>query len=419
LRVAASYLATRCRTALLESIQVEAKPRRCLFAQGKAAVHTVQSDFELWEILSNSRHNKLRGSGLGNSKDFSIKKGVTEKMQITRSLFGLVRRAAALSVLVTGTVSLANAQQTPSAQSNAPLFLAAESAPADLLSSTTAALYSSSASSSAAASAASASEALSLSSAALDSSQPPPRRRYGRPNYADSHSNPDGSSKYTFLGGIGLTLPVGDTHRYETPSYGFQFGGGRNWNKNFGVMLQFDYDHFGLQGSTLANQTTIYDYGCSAYYLSQGECGVSGLDGNNHVWSFTLNPVYTLSSGEGIGSYLVVGGGFYHKVTNFEEPTVQEECSLYGCGDYEVDSNIDHYTSNGLGVNGGFGLTYKFSKFSNEKFYMEARYVLMLNSQRTGVTAYNVATAPSTATDFYPGNSNRTTYIPIKFGIRF
>ena len=27
----------------------------------------------------------------------------------------------------------------------------------------------------------------------------------------------------------------------------------------------------------------------------------------------------------------------------------------------------------------GFGLTYKFSKFSNERFYVEARYVLVLN----------------------------------------
>jgi hypothetical protein len=50
---------------------------------------------------------------------------------------------------------------------------------------------------------------------------------------------------------------------------------------------------------------------------------------------------------------------------------------------------------------------------------MEARYVFMPNSQRTGVTSANVATSPLSATNFYPANSNRTTYIPVKFGLRF
>jgi hypothetical protein len=258
-----------------------------------------------------------------------------------------------------------------------------------------------------------------LSPAALNlsSSQPPPRR-YGRPNYSDSHSNPDGSSKYFFLGGIGLTLPVGDTHFYETPSYGFQVGGGRNFNKNLGVGLQFDYDHFGLQGATLANQEYIYNcIPTNGVCVSDGQ--FTGLDGNNHVWSFTLNPTYTIASEGSMGAYLVVGGGFYHKVTNFEEPTTEEECSLYGCGDYDVDATVDHYSSNAPGVNGGFGLTYKFSHFSNERFYMEARYVLMLNSARFGYTAQNVATTSYDGYNAYPANSHRTTYIPIKFGIRF
>jgi hypothetical protein len=115
---------------------------------------------------------------------------------------------------------------------------------------------------------------------------------------------------------------------------------------------------------------------------------------------------------------VVVGGGYYHKVTNFTTPTVEEEC-YYFCEEVQVNANFDHYTSNAFGVNGGVGLTYKFSRFSNARFYVEARYVLMLDSQRTGVTSANVATSPLNATDFYPANSDRTTYIPIKVGIRF
>jgi hypothetical protein len=250
-----------------------------------------------------------------------------------------------------------------------------------------------------------------LNSAALDlsSSQPPPRR-YGRPNYSTEN-------KYFFLGGVGLTLPIGDTHYYETPSYGFQVGGGRNFSKSLGVGLQFDYDHFGLQAATINNQEYIYNcVPTNGACVSDGQ--VSGLDGNNHVWSFTLNPTYTIPTEGSLGGYVVVGGGFYHKVTNFTLPT--QTCADYYCDfEYEVDENVDHYSSNAPGVNGGFGLTYKFSKFSNERFYMEARYVLMLNSARTGYTAQNVATTSYNGYDAYPANSHRTTYIPIKFGIRF
>jgi hypothetical protein len=142
------------------------------------------------------------------------------------------------------------------------------------------------------------------------------------------------------------------------------------------------------------------------------------LDGNNHVWSFSLNPTFSVPTSGSWGAYAVVGGGYYHKVTNFTEPTTEEVCYYY-CGEETVNANIDHYTSNAFGVSGGFGVTYKFSKFSNERFYVEAKYVLMLDSQRTGVTAANVANSSLTATDLYPANSDRTTFLPIKFGIRF
>jgi Outer membrane protein beta-barrel domain len=344
-------------------------------------------------------------------------------MNTNCSLVGIACRAAAFSFLVAGSASLLQAQQSPSVPSTAkaPLFLASESAPFGPSGIDLSASSSSSSSSSSDSPVASDGHFLfNSATAALDSSQPPPRR-YGRPNYSDSHSNPDGSNKYFFLGGIGLTLPVGNTHIYETPSWGFQFGGGRNFNKNIGVGLQFDYDHFGLQGATLTNQTTLYDTGCPAGTVAAGLCGLaSPVDGNNHVWSFTLNPTYTFNTEGSLGAYVVVGGGFYHKVTNFTEPTVEEEC-YYFCEDVQVNANIDHYTSNAGGVNGGFGLTYKFSHFSNERFYMEARYVLMLNSQRYGVTAQDSPTTIEayTGSNYYPQNSNRTTYIPIKFGLRF
>jgi hypothetical protein len=144
------------------------------------------------------------------------------------------------------------------------------------------------------------------------------------------------------------------------------------------------------------------------------------LDGNNHVWSFSLNPTFTIPTEGSLGAYAVVGVGFFHKVTNFTVPSVGEYCDpYYGCYQYQANQTIDHYTSNAPGVSPGVGLTWKFSKFSNMRMYVEARYVLMFNQHYNGITASNIATSTYTGTNFYPANSDRTTYIPIKFGVRF
>jgi hypothetical protein len=334
-------------------------------------------------------------------------------MITTRNFFAHACRLAALSFLVAGSASLMQAQQSSSVGSTpkAPLLLASESAPLDLTPSS-----SSSSSSSSSDSGMASDGRFKLNFDSLDSSQPPPRRRYGRPNYSDSHSNPDGSPKWAFVVGGGLDLSVGNTHKYETPSYGFQVGGGRNFNKTLGVILQFDYDHFGLQGATLANQQFVENIYLEKYF------GVSlagtNLDGSNHVWSFTLNPTFTLATEGSLGAYMVVGGGFYHKITNFTTP--QTECLDQFCQfTATVNQNFDTYTSNAVGANGGFGLTYKFSKFSNERFFAEARYVFIANQARPGYTPANINSDNNNNTNLYPANSHRTTYIPIKFGLRF
>jgi hypothetical protein len=329
-------------------------------------------------------------------------------MHTNSSLFGIACRAAAFTFLIAGTSSLMHAQQAASPVSKAPFFLASSAVP-DFTSLVSDNSTSSSSSDDAT------SDSFDPSSPAPDSSQPPPRRRYGRPSYSGGNTNPDGSPKYTFMAGAGAAVPVGITHRYDTPSWDFQVGGGRNFSKSVGVLLQFDYDHLGLQGATLANQQYIYNYGCS------GSCTpISGLDGNAHIWSFTLDPTYTLATEGSLGAYGVVGVGFYHKVTNFTLPTTGTYCDyFYGCYQYTANQVVDHYTSNAAGVNAGIGLTYKFSKFSNERFYVEGRYVVVFDQYKKGYTSANIGTAPFTATNLYPANSDRTTYIPITFGLRF
>ncbi len=63
---------------------------------------------------------------------------------------------------------------------------------------------------------------------------------------------------------------------------------------------------------------------------------------------------------------------------------------------------MDHYTSNAPGFDGGLGLTYKFSRFANERLYAEARYVYMDNKFRPGVTNTTAANGTYTGNNFFP-----------------
>ena len=221
--------------------------------------------------------------------------------------------------------------------------------------------------------------------------------------------------------GAGLTAPVGNTYHYLNTNYAFQIGAGRNFNKNFGVMLQFDYDRFGFTGQTIYNQQTLYDY-CPPNVPTANCNQISGLDGNSHVWSFSLNPIYSFYQSEGVGAYVVVGAGFYHKTANFTVPATGTYCDYYyGCYQYQANETIDKYTSNAPGFSGGLGLTFKPSRFAGERLFVEGRYVFVDNSKRTGVTVYSPVTTLNTyaGTNYYPANSNRTSYTVFKAGIRF
>jgi hypothetical protein len=331
-------------------------------------------------------------------------------MPTYRNLLGCAGPAAALGLFLAGS-SFAFSQASQPVQSPVNQTLTGEEAPALNLA-VPAASYSSSSSSSSSMNML-ADARSGLSSEAMDAAQPPPRRRYGRPSYADSHTNPDGSSKYAFMAGGGAAVPVMDTSNYYTPSWTFQGGLGRNWSRHFGVLFQFDYAHFGLQGPVLANQYNLYNSFCTpALQQQQNGCTpLTSLDGNAHIWSFTLDPTYTFYASDSgkTGAYVVGGAGFYHKVTNFTVPTVGSYCDyFYGCYQYQVNQNIDHYTSNAFGLNGGVGLTYKFSHFSSMRLYTEARIVWMDNQPRS-----------FSYTNLYPPNANKSYYVPITVGLRF
>lgn len=237
--------------------------------------------------------------------------------------------------------------------------------------------------------------------------------RYGRPRYRGGNTNQDGSPKWAFLVGAGFTAPVTQDSNYLKTSWAFQVGGGRNFNKMLSLIAQFDWDNFGFTGQTIANQSTVYG----------DPSNTSGLDGNSHIWSLSLNPTINFYAHEGLGAYFVVGGGFYHKEATFFVPAAGYYCDPYSgfCYQYVANQTIQNYTSNSPGASGGIGITYKPSRFSGERLYAEARIVHTFNTYKPGIdvnTPTNVSNG-YTGWNFFPANSQETTYFPVKVGIRF
>ncbi|MGA7156101.1 MAG: hypothetical protein WBY53_04605 [Acidobacteriaceae bacterium] len=236
-------------------------------------------------------------------------------------------------------------------------------------------------------------------------------RGYERPRYRQDFTNSDGSMRYIAYIGGGATVPLANASKYLTPNFDVQAGVGYRMNRHFALPVEFDWDQFGFTKQTLDNQIGIYDYLFGTNAVNRV------LDGNSHIWSFSLEPTYSMHQGDRWGTYVKAGVGFYHKVANFTLPAR----GGYGCYYDYCTYNLDHYTSNAPGYNAGFGVTYKFSPDTHARLYAEARYVFVDNQQRYGITntSASLATVGDTTTNFYPANSNRTEYIPVTVGIRF
>jgi hypothetical protein len=222
-----------------------------------------------------------------------------------------------------------------------------------------------------------------------------------------SSSYPSYESRFShiaFEGGFGFSIPVGSDTSFSTTSldngdlspdeglgYGLTLGGGWNFTKRFGALVEYQFLRQGIPNDYLNA-------------LQAGSSGAaSGLGGNINTWSLTVDPIVYLPFSRKSGVYVTGGGGFYRKVTNFTEP-VQECDPYYGC--YGVPVTVDHFSSNQGGFNAGGGFYRKiFGEDSNGKFFAEVRYV-WVNSP-----------LPS-ASNSYQGSGTEA-LIPVSFGIRF
>jgi hypothetical protein len=185
-------------------------------------------------------------------------------------------------------------------------------------------------------------------------------------------------------GGFGFASPIGNTKSTQTTGYSIKLGGGWNFNRHFGALLEYEFNRSGIPNSVLA---------------------ASGApEGNVHLWGLTVDPVYYYKTTGAWGGYVTGGGGFYRKLTSFTEPVyLGIGCDFYGyCYPQYANVTLSHFSSNQGGLNIGTGITHNIGD-GGAKIYAEARY-LFVNSPKPTTTAFG---------------SGTVSMIPVTFGIRF
>jgi hypothetical protein len=208
--------------------------------------------------------------------------------------------------------------------------------------------------------------------APLVQDQYPNRGGYNRQSY----HTPPGNSLADHLAieaGGGFNVAAGNTATWQDVGYSINLGGGWNFNNRIGVLAEYGFNRATIPQNTLTN--------------------VGEPNGNVHVWSLTLDPIFYYKTSGHFGGYVTGGGGFYRKLTTFTEPVyVGDYCDyFYGCYPQYSNITLSHFSSNQGGVNIGTGVTFKPNVDGRGKFYAEARYV-WVDSPATTANAVGTGT---------------------------
>lgn len=198
---------------------------------------------------------------------------------------------------------------------------------------------------------------------------------------------------FVFEGGGGFSVPTGGARQFENTGWNLKLGEGYKFNRHFAVMLDYDYVSLGIPVGII-------------------DVVNPGGNGATHLWSLTVNPMFSYKIAGRWGGYAVGGGGFFRKVANFNQP-VFSWCAYsdyYGdCYPGVANLTVAHFSNNAGGLDFGTGLTYRLTDSGKAQLFVEGRYVWVDNQ----------ASANNTAATGYPPANYPTEYIPITFGFRF
>ncbi len=214
--------------------------------------------------------------------------------------------------------------------------------------------------------------------------QYPNQGGYNGRGYGTHHSSSSLTDHLAIEAGGGFTVPAGNTGTWQNVGYNVNIGGGWNFNDRFGVLAEYSFNGSNIPQSTLTN--------------------IGEPNGNVHLWSLTLDPIFYYKTSGRIGGYVTGGGGFYRKLTSFTEPVFAGDfCNFFGCFPQFENVTLSHFSSNQGGVNIGTGVTFKPNADGKAKFYAETRYV-WVDSPTSGANSIGTGTVGS---------------FPVTFGFRW
>lgn len=199
-------------------------------------------------------------------------------------------------------------------------------------------------------------------------------------------------SRIAFEGGAGFNIPVSDTSNYLNTGWQMLVGGGLHFGHGVSLLAEYQFMKDGLPSALVA------------------ETGANS--GNAHIWGFQLEPIVDLIPKSANKVYVEGGGGFYRKLTNFQNPQAEEFCSYFYCGIGYENVTVGHLSSNQGGFNVGGGYAHKFAGMYGDgkmEIFADVRYMDVLTpAENKSPNGLGVATIGA-----------GTKIIPVTFGIRF
>ncbi|HEY0309259.1 MAG TPA: hypothetical protein VGB94_13945, partial [Acidobacteriaceae bacterium] len=190
----------------------------------------------------------------------------------------------------------------------------------------------------------------------------------------------------------GISQAAGAAKKYQNLGWNVHLGGGMNFNRWIGALIEYDFNDFGVRNSEMQ---TLF----GSNYKS------TGLYGRVHIWSFTVDPIVKYHRTEQTEEYLIGGGGYYRTRSRFSAPANGTNGAAGGLNPTHL---VDAVADNAWGMNIGTGIMWKVSYLEDAKYFAEARYVWV-----------NGPPLPDDSNKLYGVSTQRTGYFPVTVGIRW
>jgi hypothetical protein len=176
-------------------------------------------------------------------------------------------------------------------------------------------------------------------------------------------AKPRDFKNWTFNAGGGASLTNGTTRTFARGGGGIAAAGvARNYSKYFGLRADVQFDNLPLRNSAL--------------HLAQA----SG--GNDHVYSFTADMIFSLPVTKVWGGYILIGPSYFHRTGKLDSSAALpgSACNPFWmwwgdcfAGSLRLDGKFLTSTVNEFGENFGGGITHKITP--KLEIYGEFRYL--------------------------------------------